>query len=120
MWLELFGDRLSPDSPMRTVVATRQGVVIGHVQVQDNHLVHLFIDPDHQGAGLGRRMLGIGEQLIVAGGYDDGELHTRVDNGRALALYASAGWQLTDQLVHSADNGIEYDEHVLVKHLVDE
>jgi len=120
MWLELFCDRLSPESSMRTVVATRGGEVIGHVQVQGNNLVHLFIDPDHQGSGIGRRMLGIGEQLIVDGGFLDAELHTRVGNEPALGLYASAGWQLTNRLIHSVDvdGGIEYDEHVLEKRLV--
>ena len=117
MWHELFSDRLSPDSSMRTVVATHAGDVIGHVQVDGNNLVHLFIDPDHQGAGIGRTMLAIGEQLIVDGGFLDAELHTRVGNERALALYASAGWQRTDRLIHSAHDGIEYDEHVLVKQL---
>lgn len=65
-------------------------------------------------------MLGIGEQLIVDGGFLDAELHTRVGNERALRLYASAGWQLTDQLIHrvDVDGGIEYDEHVLVKSVV--
>ena len=120
MWLELFCDRLSPESSMHTVVATRGGEVIGHVQVQGNNLVHLFIDPDHQGSGIGRKMLGIGEQLIVDGGFLDAELHTRVGNEPALGLYASAGWQLTNRLIHSVDvdGGIEYDEHVLEKRLV--
>ena len=117
MWLELFRGRLSPGSSMRTVVATQGDVVIGHVQVQGNNLVHLFIDPDHQGSGIGRCMLGVGERLIVEDGFLDAELHTRVDNERALGLYASAGWQLSDRLIHSAHDGIEYDEHVLVKQL---
>jgi ribosomal protein S18 acetylase RimI-like enzyme len=89
------------------------------VQVQDDLLVHLFIDPDHQGAGIGRRLLAIAEALIAEGGHADAELHTRVDNERAIALYESAGWHLTDRLIHSAHDGIEYDEHVLVKHVRD-
>jgi ribosomal protein S18 acetylase RimI-like enzyme len=117
MWLELFRDRLAPDSSMSTVVATHGGDVIGHVQVQGNLLVHLFIDPDHQGSGIGRHLLGIGERLIADDGYVEAELHTRVDNERALGLYASARWELTDRVIHSAHDGIEYDEHVLIKQL---
>jgi ribosomal protein S18 acetylase RimI-like enzyme len=117
MWLELFHGRLVPDSSMRTVVAANDGVVIGHVQVEGNLLVHLFVDPDHQGAGIGSRLLAIGEALIAEAGHADAELHTRVDNDRAIALYRSVGWQLTDRLIHSAHDGIEYDEHVLVKPL---
>jgi ribosomal protein S18 acetylase RimI-like enzyme len=118
MWLELFEARLAPGSSMRTVVATDdEDGVIGHVQVEGNLLVHLFVDPDHQGAGIGSRLLEIGEALIADAGHVDGELHTRVDNDRAIALYRSVGWQLTDRLIHSAHDGIEYDEHVLVKRL---
>ncbi len=117
MWLDLFHGRLVPDSSMRTVVAANEGVVVGHVQVEGNLLVHLFVDPDHQGAGIGSRLLAIGEALIADAGHTDAELHTRVDNDRAIALYRSVGWQLTDRLIHSAHDGIEYDEHVLVKPL---
>ena len=117
MWLGLFHGRLSPDSSMRTVVATSGDMVVGHVQVEGSLLVHLFVDPDHQGAGIGSRMLAIGEALIGEAGHTDAELHTRVDNDRAIALYRSVGWRLTDRLIHSAHDGIEYDEHVLVKHL---
>ena len=118
MWLELFEARLAPGSSIRTVVATDdEDGVIGHVQVEGNLLVHLFVDPDHQGAGIGSRLLEIGEALIADAGHVDGELHTRVDNDRAIALYRSVGWQLTDRLIHSAEDDIEYDEHVLVKRL---
>ena len=61
--------------------------------------------------------VGVGEQLIVEQGFHDAELHTMVGNKRALGLYESAGWQLTDRLIHSAHDGVEYDEPVLVKQL---
>ena len=115
--LDRFRFWLSPDSGMRTVVAAQGGVVVGHVIVEGNEIVHLFIDPDHQGAGTGRKLLGVGEGLIVEAGFGDAELHTMVGNEPALGLYASAGWLLTDRLIHSAHDGVEYDEHVLVKQL---
>ena len=117
MWLDLFHGRLTSDGSMRTVVATNRDMVVGHVQVDGNLLVHLFVDPDHQGVGIGSRLLAIGEALISEAGHTDAELHTRVDNVRAIALYRSVGWQVTDRLTHSAHDGIEYDEQVLVKHL---
>ena len=117
MWIDLFHGRLTSDGSMRTVVATNRDLVVGHVQVDGNLLVHLFVDPDHQGVGIGSRLLAIGEALISEAGHTDAELHTRVDNVRAIALYRSVGWQLTDRLIHSAHDGIEYDEQVLVKHL---
>jgi ribosomal protein S18 acetylase RimI-like enzyme len=117
MWLDLFHGRLAPDSSMRTVVATSGGVVVGHVQVEGNLLVHLFVDPEHQGAGIGSRLLAIGEALIAEAGHTDAELHTRVDNDQAIAWYRSVGWQHSGRLIHSAHDGIGYDEHVLIKHL---
>jgi len=117
MWLDLFHERLAPGGSMRTVVATLGDEVVGHVQVQGNLLVHLFVDPDHQRVGIGSRLLAIGEALIAEAGHTDAELHTRVDNVRAIALYRSVGWHVTDRLIHSAHDGIGYDERILVKHL---
>ena len=117
MWIDLFHGRLTSDGSMRTVVATNRDMVVGHVQVDGNLLVHLFVDPDHQGVGIGSRLLAIGEALISEAGHTDAELHTRVDNVRAIALYRSVGWQVTDRVTHSAHDGIEYVEQVLVKHL---
>jgi ribosomal protein S18 acetylase RimI-like enzyme len=65
--------------------------VVGHITVEGNEIVHLFIDADHQGEGTGRRLLGVGEQLIVEHGFHGAELHTMVGNEPALGLYASAG-----------------------------
>jgi len=40
-----------------------------------------------------------------------------VGNERAIGLYSSAGWTVTDRLVHTDQDGVAYDEHVLVKRL---
>ena len=78
--------------------------------------VHLFVEPDHQGMGLGRRLLAQGEAMITASGHSDFELHARVENVGAIAFYEAAGWTVTDRLVHTVEHGISYHEHVLVKH----
>ena len=57
--------------------------------------LHLFVDPDHRAQGLGRRLLGVGEEMLRSGGYRDIELNTMVGNTRALELYGMAGWTMT-------------------------
>lgn len=105
-----------PESGFETRLAVVDGVPIGHFTVSGHQLVHLFVEPEHQGMGLGRRLLAEGEALIAAGGHSDFELHTRVENLNALAFYEAAGWTVTDHVIHTVEHGISYDEHVLVKH----
>jgi len=108
-------DRFQPGSEFETLVAVVDGAPVGHVTVSGRHLVHLFVDPDHQRTGLGRHLLGRGEALIVAGGHTDLELHTRVDNLAAIAFYERAGWTVSGRVIHTLEHGITYDEQVLVK-----
>lgn len=106
-----------PGSRFETWVASAGDEVIGHVTILDHHLVHLFVDPDHHGTGLGRRLLQHGESLIAAQGHTDAELHARVENIDAIAFYEHAGWAVTDRTIHTAEHGIAYDERILVKRL---
>ncbi len=105
-----------PGSEFETHIAVADGVPIGHFTVNDHQLVHLFIEPGHQGQGLGRHMLAQGEAMIAASGHTEFELHTRVDNHAAIAFYEAAGWTMTDRLIHTDEHGVSYDEHVLIKH----
>ena len=106
-----------PGSDCETEVAVVDGTPIAHVTVSGNRLVHLFVDPGHQGRGLGRRLLARGEAVLAAHGHADVELHARVENVAAIAFYVSQGWTVTDRLVHTVEHGIRYDERVLVKHV---
>jgi ribosomal protein S18 acetylase RimI-like enzyme len=109
-------DWFLPESEFETWVAVVDGAPIGHVTVSGRRLVHLFVEPDHQGMGLGRHLLAQGEAMIASGGHTDFELHTRVDNVAAIAFYEKAGWTVTDRLIHTVEHGISYDERVLIKH----
>lgn len=104
-----------PDSTFQTWVAVHDGSPVGHVTVFERHLVHLFVDPDHQGRGLGRRLLAHGEEQLKTAGHTTLELKARVENVDAIAFYEHAGWAATDRLVHTVEHGIAYDERILVK-----
>ena len=104
-----------PDSGFDTRVVVADGTPIAHVTTRDRQLLHLFVDPHHQGVGWGRRLLEHAEARLAAGGHEVFELHARVDNPVAIAFYEATGWMVTDQLVHTDEHGISYDEHVLVK-----
>jgi GNAT superfamily N-acetyltransferase len=108
---------LAPESGFVTVVADVSGTPVGHTTVSGNELVHLFVDPDHWGRGIGRQLLEVGEGLLRHAGHREIELSTMVGNERAIALYCSAGWALTSRTVHTEHDGVAYDEHVLVKRL---
>ena len=109
-------DRFLPESGFETRVAVVDGVPIGHVTVSGHHLVHLFVEPNHQNMGLGTHLLAQGEAMIAAGGHADFELHARVDNLGAIAFYEKAGWTVTDRVIHTVEHGISYEERVLVTH----
>jgi GNAT superfamily N-acetyltransferase len=115
--LERWRRWLAPGSGFVTMVADLSGTPVGHATVSGHELVHLFVDPDHWGRGLGRTLLEVGEDTLRGAGHGEIELNTMVGNERALSLYRSAGWTVTDRFVHNDQDGVVYDEHVLVKHL---
>ena len=113
---EQLHDWFRPESEFETRVAVVNDIPIGHFMVRGHQLVHLFVEPRHQGKGLGRRLLAQGEAMIAAAGHTDFELHARVENLAAIMFYQKAGWSVTDHLLRTVEHGISYDEHVLVKH----
>jgi GNAT superfamily N-acetyltransferase len=115
--VDLFRARLARDSGYVTMVAAESGTPIGHMTVSRNKLVHLFVNPDYWRQGIGLTLLGVGEGLLRDAGHREVELWTRIGNEPAIALYLKCGWHLTDRVVHSEENGVAYDEHVLKKHL---
>jgi len=109
-------DWFQPESGFETLVAVVDGAPIGHFTVSGHQLVHLFVEPAHQGMGLGRRLLAQGEEMIAAAGHRHFELHARVENLAAIAFYETEGWTVTDRLIHTIEHGLRYVEHVLIKH----
>jgi ribosomal protein S18 acetylase RimI-like enzyme len=72
------------------LVAERDGAVVGFVSVYlpESFVHHLYVDPIHQGRGIGETLL---EQAVaLAGGRASLKCQTR--NRRALAFYRRLGW----------------------------
>lgn len=112
-----FIDWFQPGSDFDTWVTVVDDRPIAHFTLKDRYLVHLFVEPGHQGRGLGRHLLARSEAMLAAAGHSSLELHARVENVTAVAFYESAGWTVTDRLINTVEHGISYDEHVLVKHV---
>jgi ribosomal protein S18 acetylase RimI-like enzyme len=106
---------LDADSEFLTVVAERDGQAVGHTTIRGHELVHLFIDPKYQGQGLGADLLSIGESLLASAGHSSIMLQTLVGNERAISLYESRGWVVTDERIPGEWFGHKTEEHVLVK-----
>lgn len=100
------------------VAADEHDAPIGHATILGNELLHLFVDPDHHGRGLGRVLLSGAEDRLRLAGHVSIQLHTIVGNLPAIALYESNGWVMTDRLEDDhLPNGSKYTEHVLIKEL---
>ncbi len=112
---------LGEDTDHDTIVAVDEhDQPIGHSTILDNELLHLFVDPDHHGRGLGRTLLADAETRLRAAGHRSIQLHTIVGNTPAITLYEANGWTMTDRLDDDVlPNGSTYTEHVLVKTLTD-
>ena len=74
-------------------VAERGGQVVGFsIAREDNASIWaLFVDPDHESAGLGSRLLAAAVDWLFSKGHD--RLHLSTDPGtRADAFYRGKGW----------------------------
>ena len=114
--LERFTRWTPEGSDVDVTVAEVEARVAGYAAVAGHELVHLFVDPDQHRLGLGRVLLTDAEARIAHGGHAIAELHTMIGNEPAIGLYRSAGWVMTDEVIHT-DDDVAYDEHVMIKRL---
>lgn len=94
--LWFFSQRLLPEC--ETWVAEAGGRVVGYVAFKPGWIMHLYVHPEHQGAGLGAALL--------AKALEDGtprQLWTFQENARARGFYESRGFKLV-KLTDGADN----------------
>lgn len=73
----------------RKIVACDGGTVVGFVALDEKYVSFLYVDPDHYGQGIGRKLLQIATETIGEGAWTivlDG-------NHKAIALYESEGYR---------------------------
>ncbi|WP_235891018.1 GNAT family N-acetyltransferase [Pararhizobium mangrovi] len=74
-----------------------------------NEISDLWVDPDHQGQGVGSAVLAALEAEIVGLGYETAELHTHARNIPAIELYKRRGYRissLSDRYSPSLDRDV--------------
>ncbi len=94
--LLFFSERLLPEC--ETWVAEAGDVIVGYVAFKPGWIMHLYVHPDHQGAGVG--------PTLLAKPLEDGtprQLWTFQQNARARRFYESRGFKLV-KLTDGADN----------------
>lgn len=85
--------RLHAENEWRTfVVAVRDDVLIGMMQVEGNQIVNLHVDPAYWNGGAGSRLLDAAERQ-AADAHASMRLEVRSFNTRARAFYAHRGWR---------------------------
>lgn len=83
----------------RVRVAVSEGKVVGFAAVADGWFDHLYVLPEHQGAGIGTRLIAWAKETSPTGL----DLWVFQRNTRARALYERHGWRVV-ALTDGSDN----------------
>jgi GNAT superfamily N-acetyltransferase len=83
----------------RVQVAVSEGKVVGFAAVGDGWFDHLYVLPEHQGAGIGTRLIAWAKETSPTGL----DLWVFQRNTRARALYQRHGWRVM-ALTDGSDN----------------
>jgi ribosomal protein S18 acetylase RimI-like enzyme len=103
-------------------VAEADGRVIGYVNLHDRdgaaHLAYLFVDPEHQGKGIGTALMARALDHARRRGYTRATLGTAVENAAARRFYERGGWKDTGHRtqhrrlqLEMADYALDLDRH---------
>lgn len=96
-----------------TVEAEGEARPVGHVLTQvrrgtdHGYLLHLYVDPDEWGRGIGRTLLEIGQRWLRRSGAVTAELWMFDGNDRAGGLYERSGWEATGETRSEEMFGVE-------------
>ena len=110
--------RRIPDEDGFSEVAEEDGRLVGFVNFEDRegvvHVSYLFVDPEFQGRGIGRELLGHAVDVARERGFPSATLVTAVANARARRFYEREGWALTGRRVFNEEIGLEMVEYSLM------
>jgi GNAT superfamily N-acetyltransferase len=79
--------------PGEAWVAVDDGEVVGVIGLADGEVKVLYVDPAHQGRGLGHQLLECAEGALREGGHTLAMLWTFRDNDGGRGFYERPGWE---------------------------
>jgi ribosomal protein S18 acetylase RimI-like enzyme len=95
-------DRKLARDPENLLVVEHDGALVGSVMVgYEGHrgwVNYLAVDPDHQGRGLGRRLMERAEEILGQLGCAKVNLQVRSSNEAAIGFYRRIGYSVDDSV----------------------
>jgi len=95
-------DRKLARDPENLLIVEHDGEVVGSVMVgYEGHrgwVNYLAVDPDHQGRGLGRRLMERAEEILGQLGCAKVNLQVRSSNEAAIGFYRRIGYSVDDSV----------------------
>lgn len=93
MWI----DALQPSGNANTWICESDSRIVGFAagRIREADIWALFVDPAHEGRGIGKNLLGLAVDWLLAAGVDEIRLGTGTQT-RADAFYQRQGWQRGD------------------------
>ena len=94
------------DRPDDVLVAERDGQVVGYVTTRVDtpagigRILNLAVAPEHQGQGIGTRLLQAALEHLRAEGMQCARIETLEQNARCAALYPTLGFQEVARQIH--------------------
>ncbi len=85
-----------------TLVAERDGLVVGFAAWTGDFLGQLYVDRAHRGSGAAVLLLAEAERRMAQQGVETAELHCVVGNGRARRFYERMGWKQAGRVAEPA------------------
>lgn len=94
----------SSDQNARTIVAEINGAIVGYIGVgasrdpdgsDAGELYTIYVDPGHQGTGVGSELIREGVQFLKSMAYNKATLWVFDRNARAIKYYEQHGWKPT-------------------------
>lgn len=103
------------------VDAERQDLIVAYagcwVLANEGHITNVAVEPDYQGAGLGRRLMNELMGRVKQLGVDAMTLEVRPSNQKAVSLYASLGFKSVGQRPKYYTNPVEAAEIMWNTHI---
>jgi len=86
----------------QTILVAQNGAAVvgwGARENMDHYISDLWVDPQYQGRGVGKRLLAALERTIAEAGFADVELETHARNTPTIGFYEAAGYRVVSRFI---------------------